>query len=185
MRGAASSFGIATRWYMQTFEAPSFSKIFSYNYNNISPSDAATILSYYATWVQTDIPPEFGSGINIFGNSDPGVLSLSFEGGWYGAEEDMQPVLDSFVNNVGVDYTDGGANGGDGTYIGSVENLGGGDLNTGDAPLPRDTFYEKSLMISNDDPLSDEAWLEFMEYLAHDGVNGDLVSRPPILLCCL
>ncbi|KIY64917.1 Glucooligosaccharide oxidase [Cylindrobasidium torrendii FP15055 ss-10] len=171
MRGAAPSFGITTSMVVKTFDAPNYAAIFQYEWD-LNPSDAANFLIEYQNFLLTDIPAELGSGLVLgpWASSQDNIY-LSLSGGWYGeSEEALNDVLKPFLDKV-PEPTSRRISG-DGTYIGSVTELGGGSLNTHDAKDTTDTFYAKSLMTPESDLITLEAATAFMEYLVDRGYNS-------------
>ncbi|KAG7447559.1 glucooligosaccharide oxidase [Guyanagaster necrorhizus] len=171
MRGAASSFGIITSIDAETFPAPSFATVYAYNWQ-MNYSDAAAALTQFQDFVTTDIPPEFGAEINLGKGDSEGTVSLELTGGWYGDSIDtLQSVLDPFLQSMPpVD----GQFSGNGTYIDSVQILGDGVVNTKAAgPDKTDTFYAKSLMTPEEQPITLDAFEAYMKYLAYEGYNSE------------
>ncbi|KAK0499698.1 glucooligosaccharide oxidase [Armillaria luteobubalina] len=167
MRGAASSFGIITSINVKTFAAPSFATIFEYDWQ-LDYSTAAAALSKFQAFALTDIPSELGAEINIGRGNTEGTVYFGLVGGWYGESRDaLQSALAPFLASMpwaSVQYS------GDGTYIGTIEALGSGVVNTKVAgPDSTDTFYAKSLMTPEGQPMTLDALTAFTKYLAYDG----------------
>jgi hypothetical protein len=100
-----------------------------------------------------------------------GRVNFGLTGGRYGPSDQFNtfiaPLFNTLPKPSGQTITPG-------TYIESVQNLGGlGRLNTtGDTP---DTFYAKSIMTPEKAPMSVKALNAFMSYLADPGFTADTV----------
>ncbi|KAK0461759.1 glucooligosaccharide oxidase [Desarmillaria tabescens] len=167
MRGAASSFGIITSIDVQTFTAPSFATIFEYDWQ-LDYSTAAAALFRFQEYAMTDIPSQLGAEVNIGRGNTEGSVYFGLTGGWYGESTDaLQAVLEPFLASMpsaSVKYS------GNGTYISTIEALGSGVVNTKVAgPDTTDTFYAKSLMTPEGQPMTLEALEAFMKYLGYEG----------------
>lgn len=160
MRGAAPSFGITTSITVKTFAAPPSATIFQYIWN-FSPSDTVKAISAFQTFAETNIPKEFGAELVIGKGSSAGSLYFSLSGGYYGSKPSLASIVASFLSKVrkpdSINITPG-------SYISSVQYLGGlGTLNTS-LPDKRDTFYAKSLMTPS---ISENALHAFTNYAAN------------------
>ncbi|KAF8069865.1 glucooligosaccharide oxidase [Lyophyllum atratum] len=165
LRGSAGSFGIATSYEFKTFPAPPSATVFEYAWN-LNASATAKGISAFQSFVQTNIPPQFGAEINFGKGSGSGFVSFTLTGGWYGPPQDLKAVLAPFLRqmppkpktklNVG-------------SYLNSVTALAGGSLDTKSAPDTHDTFYVKSLMTPASSPMSKAAILALSRYLAIQG----------------
>ena len=172
MRGSAASFGITTSIEVNTFSAPPSATVFEYTWNSLDGADAANGIAAFQTFVQSNIPPQFGAEINLGRGSAPGTVYFSLVGGWYGPESELAgvlaPLLAQLPQNPQVTLVPG-------TYLSSVAYLGGGSLDT-TKPDITDTFYAKSLMTPQSSPMSAEAINAFINYLANEGQSSTLVS---------
>ncbi|KAK1223161.1 hypothetical protein PQX77_013966 [Marasmius sp. AFHP31] len=170
LRGAAPSFGITTSIEVETFSAPQYSIIFSYTWDLDTQTASQALLSFQSFITSTpDLPPEFGSGLNLYKGTSQGRVGISFVGGWYGDEGKLDDVIAPFL--AAMPEPEENNRLGDGTYIGAVSAIGG-DLDTSGEDS-RDTFYAKSLITPEGQPLSDEAAESFLGYLAEEGWNSD------------
>ena len=172
MRGSAGSFGITTSIEVTTFPAPPSATVFQYHYD-LSVADAAKGIAAFQSFVQTNIPQEFGAEINLGRGSASGRVSFTITGGWYappgGLNATIAPLLAELPNKPKVTLNVG-------TYINSVQVLAGSQsLNTSTAPDAHDTFYAKSLMTPASSPMSSAAITAFMNYLAHEGFASTTV----------
>lgn len=173
MRGSAGSFGVTTSIKVKTFPAPPSATVFQYNWD-LSVTDASNGITAFQTFVQTNIPPEFGAEINLGKGSSSGKVSFTLVGGWYGAASKLNatisPLLAKLPKNPKTSLNVG-------TYINSVKALAGSQsLDTSTAPDVHDTFYAKSLMTPASSPMSPAAIKAFMNYLAHEGFASTTVS---------
>jgi len=172
LRGSAASFGITTSIEVTTFPAPPSAAVFEYTWNNLDAADAAKGIAVFQTFVQSDIPPQFGAEINLGRGSAPGTVYFSLGGGWYGPESELagvlSPLLAQLPQNPQVTLVPG-------TYLNSVAYLAGGSLNT-TQPDATDTFYAKSLTTPQSPPMSTEAMNAFINYLANEGQSSTMVS---------
>lgn len=145
MRGAGSSFGIATTFTVQTFEVPEYSIIIDYNWNLDSDTAAAGLIAFQEFSLRDDVPTYYGGEISMSRGENRGEISFRLIGGWYGPEDEVESFLQPFLDQLPEPYS--AKLSGDGTYIGSVEAIGG-SLDTTVEPDITDTFYTKSLITS-------------------------------------
>jgi len=182
MRGAAPSFGITTSLEFKTFPIPTHASVFSYVWH-LSYHKASNALLEFQTYALSHSngpPSHLGAEIVLGKGTNKGSVYFELTGAWYGSVKDNQgndvfdSILAPFLSKLPrpVQRTRSG----DGTYIGSVRELGGGaSLVTAAAPDIHDTFYAKSMMVPEDQPLSGQASLEFMARLARDGFDSATV----------
>jgi len=171
LRGAAGSFGITTSITVKTFPAPPSATVFEYTYD-LNVTDASNGLTAFQSFVQTNIPPEFGAEINLGKGSSSGKVSFTIVGGWYGAASKLNatiaPLLAKLPANPKTSLNVG-------SYINSVQALAGSQsLDTSTAPDVHDTFYAKSLMTPASSPMSAAAIKAFVNYLAHEGFDSTM-----------
>ena len=126
----------------------------------------------FQTFVQSNIPPQFGAEINLGQGSAPGTVQFSLVGGWYGPKNQLagvlSPLLARLPKNPQVTLVPG-------TYLNSVTFLAGGSLNT-TKPDISDTFYAKSLTTPQNSPMLTRAMNAFINYLANEGQSSIMVS---------
>ena len=147
MRGAGSSFGIATKFTVQTFAVPTYATMISYNWNLNSTGAAAGLLAFQQFAMSDSIPAHYGGDITLSKGDKRGDVNFSFVGGWYGPKKDLAAFLQLFLSKMPKPRS--AELPGDGTYIGSVKALAEGDpLDTTGRPDGTDTFYTKSLITS-------------------------------------
>ena len=172
MRGASGSFGIVTSIQVETFAVPDSATIFSYSWD-LSAADAANATQQFQNFVQTNIPQEFGAELNIGRGSSSGRVSFTLAGGWYASADQFAAVIAPLLNTL---PTPSGQTITPGTYIESVQNLGGlGRLNTNGIADTHDTFYAKSLMTPETSPMTITTLNAFMSYLGDTGFTADTV----------
>ncbi|TFK45079.1 glucooligosaccharide oxidase [Crucibulum laeve] len=170
LRGAAGSFGITTSITFKTYPVPTSATILGYNWD-LTAADAANALGTFQTFVQGNIPAQFGPEITLSKGSAQGRVVFSLGGGWYGPANGLAAVIAPFLNAMPAPR-DSGTN--VGTWINSVASLTGGlPLNTASGPDTHDTFYAKSLTTPQASPINDAARRAFMTYLANDGFNAN------------
>ncbi len=152
---------------------PSFATIYEYDWQ-LNYSSAAAALAKFQEYVTTDIPPQLGAEINLGKGDSEGTVSFVLTGGWYGESIDaLQSVLAPYLQSM---PSASGTFSGNGTYISTVQVLGDGVVNTKVAgPDSTDTFYVKSLMTPEDQPMTLEALEVYMKYLAYEGYASDTV----------
>ncbi|KAF8633808.1 hypothetical protein AX15_001249 [Amanita polypyramis BW_CC] len=170
MRGAAPSFGITTAINVQTKPAPSSTTVFQYQWN-MKPLEAAKAALAFQQYVETNIPTQFGAEL-VFGKGNAlGELSFGLTGGWYGPENQFNAVIAPYLAKVRQpDSTKFKV----GSYIESVEYLGGlGTLDTS-SPDSSDTFYVKSLITPTASLIPEAAFYAFMKYIANQGFQTNL-----------
>jgi len=172
LRGSAGSFGIVTSIEVTTFPAPPSATIFQYSWD-LTVADASNGIAVFQSFVQTNIPPEFGAEIVLGKGSASGRVSFELSGGWYGAASKLNatiaPLLEKLPKKPQTSLNVG-------TYINSVQVLAGDQsLNTNTAPDVHDTFYAKSLMTPASSPMSPAAIKAFINYLAHEGFSSKTV----------
>ncbi|KAF8633802.1 hypothetical protein AX15_001244 [Amanita polypyramis BW_CC] len=170
MRGAGPSFGIATSVTYNAKPIPSSTSIFQYQWN-MNPSDAVKAVSEFQKYVQTNISEKLGSQLLFSKGKMLGELSFGLRVAWYGPADQFDAVIKPYLDKVRpFDSKTCFV----GSYIGSVEYLGGlGTLNIS-APDSTDTFYAKSLITPNTSLISDQAFNAFTKYTANEGFQTTL-----------
>ena len=172
MRGASGSFGVVTSIQVETFAAPDSATVFEYTWE-LSAADAAKATQQFQNFVLTNIPQEFGAELVLGRGSSSGSVSFGLTGGWYAPADQFAAVIAPYLNTL---PTPSGQTITPGTYIESVQNLGGlGRLNTSGIPDGNDTFYAKSLMTPEASPMTITALNAFMSYLGDTGFTADTV----------
>jgi len=108
-----------------------------------------------------------GLSISLGQGGTKGLTAVEISSAWYGAadafEENISPLLARLPK---ADYSTIAP----GTYMDSVKVLAQGDpVDTNTRPDTKDTFYAKSVMTTQDSPMSSDALLAFAEYLSNEG----------------
>ena len=170
MRGASGSFGVVTSIQVETFAAPDSATVFEYSWE-LSAADAAKATQQFQNFVLTNIPQEFGAELVLGRGSSSGSVSFGLTGGWYAPTDQFAAVIAPFLNTLPTPSRQAIT---PGTYIESVQNLGG-RLNTSGIPDTHDTFYAKSLMTPEASPMTITALNAFMSYLGDIGFTADTV----------
>ncbi|RDB16274.1 putative FAD-linked oxidoreductase YgaK [Hypsizygus marmoreus] len=168
LRGSAGSFGIVTSIEVTTFPAPPSATVFTYTWN-LTVADTSKGIAAYQSFVQTDIPPQFGCEVNLFRGPASGTVTFSLTGGWYGPARGLNSTLAPLLRQMprGPQITLN-----TGTYLNSVVDLAGGSLDTKSQPDSHDTFYAKSLITPENSPMSNTAIHAFADYLANEGFTS-------------
>lgn len=172
LRGSASSFGIVTSMRFKTHKAPDYALIFQYNWH-LNYTEAADSFGLFQQFVQTDIPSHLGMEIVLTQAPISGNISFGLTGSWYGRQGELEPTLQPFLQKMpplnSVTFS------GNGTWIDNLVIFAGGSLNTTLAPDITDTFYAKSLMTPEAEPLSHTSRLALMKHLSTVGVGSPTV----------
>lgn len=127
------------------------------------------MISLFQTYCLEHAPAEFGTDFRIFRGRRAGTVLISIIITYVGPLASyhravVQPLIESLP--VQPSNTTVSAQG----YRKTLELLAfGQSLNTSAAPDYRDSFYAKSVMTPEEEPLTDEAILALMEYLAREG----------------
>ncbi|KAG7098041.1 hypothetical protein E1B28_000017 [Marasmius oreades] len=174
LRGSASSFGITISIEFETFAAPQYSIIFSYTWD-LAPDTAAQALIDFQSFAVSgeSIPPEFGAGFKLVKSNTPGNVKVDVHGGWYGEEGKLDDVMKPYLDKLPPPQSN--VRLGNGSYIDSVLKTGGKGTLDVSVPDKTDTFYAKSLMTSEGSPMTNEAAVSLMRYLANEGASSNTV----------
>ncbi|KAG6898971.1 hypothetical protein C0993_002150, partial [Termitomyces sp. T159_Od127] len=170
LRGSASSFGITASIEVAAPPAPSSATIFRYTWD-LNVSAAAQGLAAFQAFAETDIPAHFGGEINLSRGSSSGTVTFELLGGWYapveGLNSTLAPLLSQMPDGPKTSLQTG-------TYLNSSMILAGQSLDTTSAPDGHDTFYAKSLMTPESEPISEKALLAFVQYIANEGFTSQM-----------
>ncbi|KAJ3969658.1 hypothetical protein EV361DRAFT_336682 [Lentinula raphanica] len=171
LKGAAPSFAITTSIEVNTYPAPSYAIVMEYSWSNMDFSTAGQAMYSFQNFSLSGPASPFAGELVISKGSQAGQVTFAFTGAWYGDEgsavSTLQPWLDTMPTPTSSQLV------GNGSYIDTVAQLSGSSLDTSQAPDSSDTFYAKSLMTPEDDPMSLEACTAFMKYLANEGFSSD------------
>lgn len=145
-----------------------------YTWNNVDYKSAGQYLDSFQSFSLSGPPSEWTGELIITKGMQEGQVTFALRGGWYGDKSNATSVVQPFLDKLPA--PDSVCLSGDGTYIGSVIALAGGSpLNTSMAPESLNTFYTKSLMTPQNDPMTLNASTAFMKYLAYQGFSSDTV----------
>ncbi|KAJ7648731.1 glucooligosaccharide oxidase [Mycena polygramma] len=173
LRGSSSSFGIVTNIVVETFPAPNYAIAFEYVWN-LDYLTAAKVLGDYQDFVN-NIPNEMGLVVLWNRGNASGYVTFELGGSWYGAEGQVESVLQPFLDKLPTPIF--GTLMGNGTWIDNlmtINGAGGGSLDTSLRPDTNDTFYVSSLVTPQEAPMDDNTRLQFMQHLATEGFDTPL-----------
>jgi hypothetical protein len=177
MRGAGSSFGIATSISVRTFPIPSSATIYSFNWQ-LSASQAVSALSAYQSFALTaNLPADLGPAMVLRRGGALGNISITLSGGFYRADPNNTQLLATLAPILSVMPPPSTQSFDTGTYLDSAGHLAGGSLNTTAQPDATDTFYVKSLMTPEKVPMTDEAIGAMMQVIVNEGFTTPVVSN--------
>ena len=177
MRGAGGSFGIATNIRVRTYAEPPSVTVFQYNWT-LTAKDALDAFVAFQDFARTDVPSKLGVKLDFRPGPNPGTVTCSLRGGWYGDNGQFDDVISPFLNKMPA-VTDQRVS--PGTYSDSIKFFGRREQILPINPGPPGSFYVKSLMTPEDAPLSDSAMKAFVDTLAgHPNTHPSIVS---ISLC--
>ncbi|KAF9529416.1 glucooligosaccharide oxidase [Crepidotus variabilis] len=165
-RGAGASFGVVTQIHAATQDVPPSATVFSYTWD-LSPEEASKALGAFQSHAQgQNLPQEYGAEITFGKGSAQGRVSFALVGGWYGAQDQLQaviqPLLDQIPGQPNAQVTPG-------SYIDSVVTLdGSGSLDTSDVAADHDTFFARSLTVPQSVGLTDTARTAFTNFLSQN-----------------
>ena len=167
IRGAAPSFGVVTSLTVKTQPAPSVNILFRYAFSPPNESIAVKTFLAYQTFGAKHAPPALGISVEL-GNGD-----FVISGVYYGSKSAFTAAIKPLLDTVPLPPTSSSVKTYD--WLGVVEQLAGGDgnLNTSTKPDQPDTFYAKSLMVAEAEPLTEAALLSFFKYLFSAGKTTD------------
>lgn len=171
MKGAGSSFGIATAITVKSYPVPTTTISYTYNWN-LKASDAAKAISESQRFSQTNIPKELSLELTFGKGNSAGFVDLTLSGGWYGPISKLDSVLAPYLTKLPKPEW---SNRKVGSYIDVLSYQGGsGTLDVHHKLDVTDTFYVKSLMTPEASPISDKALNAFTTYLAYQGFSSNL-----------
>ncbi|KAF7320142.1 FAD-binding domain-containing protein [Mycena kentingensis (nom. inval.)] len=157
LRGASASFGIVTRYTIQTHEAPATVQRFAINFNKRPASEFSRILQQYQQW-SLHAPKEIGIVANVWQSG----TDIEMTGYYMGTKDNFDPVFDSLLKATGQPDT---------IYrqerewkTALTEVSGGSTLSTVGTPDIHDTFYAKSLVVPEVQPISTAAFEALADY---------------------
>ncbi|KAF5365892.1 hypothetical protein D9757_011026 [Collybiopsis confluens] len=170
LKGAAPSFAITTSIEVNTFAAPSYATVIKYVWKDMDSTTAGKSMFSFQEFSLSGPAAPFAGELLLTRGSKNGSVTFGFVGAWYGAKGSAIPTMQPWLDKMPRPSTSELI--GNGSYIDSVAHLSGTPLNTPSAPLTTDTFYAKSLMTPEKDPMTLEACTSFMEYLSTKGFSS-------------
>jgi hypothetical protein len=174
MRGAAGSFGITTSIEFATHPVPPSATAFTYRWD-LSVADACKGLSAFQSFVQTEIPAEFGVNLAVGPGSAAGRVSFFMIGSWYKDLSELNatiaPLLSQFPNSTHTTLDTG-------SYIHNLLVMAkhNGSPSLSNTTLDPVAFYDKSIMTPESSPMSPRAIAAFMNYLANEAFSSKMVG---------
>ncbi|KAJ4491020.1 glucooligosaccharide oxidase [Lentinula aciculospora] len=171
LKGAAPSFAITTSIEVNTYAAPSYAVVMEYTWSNMDYKTAGQSMYSFQNFSLSGPASPFAGELVITKGSQEGQVTFGFTGAWYGEEGSATSTLQPWLDTMPAPTTSSPL--GDGSYIGTVAQLSGTSLNTSQTADSSDTFYAKSLMTPEDEPMSLEACTAFMQYLSTEGFSSD------------
>ncbi|KAJ7151134.1 glucooligosaccharide oxidase [Mycena filopes] len=170
IRGSSSSFGVVTDIVYDTFPRPAYAIAFEYVWN-LDYATAAKVISTYQHFVNT-IPRELGLAVEWTRGNATGYVTFEFGGSWYGAEGQIDSVLQPFLSTLPSPVFSTFL--GNGTWIDNVAAMAQGPIDTSLGPDTNATFYVKSLVTPQAAPMDDNTLLQYMKYLSTEGFSTPL-----------
>ncbi|KAF9269183.1 glucooligosaccharide oxidase [Marasmius fiardii PR-910] len=165
IRGAASSFGIITALTFKTYPVPTSSVIFRYDWD-FDVDGATDAFKSFQNFVDSGIPAELGGELVITRGKSAGRIAIEFFGGYWGPLDSFNATVAPYLS---AQPTPSSQSVDTGNWLEGLEVLLYGALNTSTAPDPLDTFYAKSIMSPEAEPITKEAARSFFTYLANEG----------------
>ena len=163
--------GVVTSIQVKTFPAPTSATVFRYDWD-LNVADAASATEQFQNFVnEANIPQEIAGDILLLKGSSKGRVGFGWTGAWYGPADQFAAVIAPFLKTLPPPSRQSITAG---TYIQSVETIGG-RLNTTGIADKHDTFYAKSIMTPEKEPMSTKALNAFMAYLGDSGYTADTV----------
>ncbi|KIJ33023.1 Glucooligosaccharide oxidase [Sphaerobolus stellatus SS14] len=137
LRGGGPSFGIVTSWTFNTLAAPATTVTYVINFaSTLTEDDASQTFIIWQDFVRT-LPNEMSMAV-FFTSDGKGQMFTSFEGTYYGSEEQLKSILQALTASLPLNSTISTKT--LGWLDGLVES--DGNLNT-NQPEKADTFYAK------------------------------------------
>ncbi|KAG7094084.1 hypothetical protein E1B28_007703 [Marasmius oreades] len=165
IRGAASSFGIITALTFTTYPVPTSSVIFRYGW--VFDIDGATnAFESFQNFVDKGIPAELGGELVITRGPSTGRVGVEFFGAYWGPLSSFNATVAPYLATQPSPTSQTISSG---NWLEGLEVLLYGALNTSTAPDPLDTFYAKSIMSPEAEPITKDAARSFFTYLANEG----------------
>lgn len=142
----------------------------------LDADEAASALSDWQD-IADSLPVVFGGELG-FGQNAPGTILGVFFGEFFGSAADFNSTVKTFVDGRPAPLS---VNISSGTWIEGLVANEVNPLNTSTAPDTPYTFYIKSLMTPESEPMTPEAIKAFTGYLVNEGYNSNSVRFPIVL----
>jgi hypothetical protein len=170
IRGAAPSFGIVTSLTVNTHPAPSTNVVFNYTFgSSLTAENATDTFMAFQNFAKTN--PSEKLGINVrLSNGSFSFYGVNYESNTSAFDQTIKPLLDGIPKGLNYTSTIGEYN-----WTEVLTILAEGvQLNTSTQPDTFDTFYAKSLMITENDLLMVNSTIRsFFNYLYTNGSTTD------------
>ncbi|KAJ4464522.1 glucooligosaccharide oxidase, partial [Lentinula edodes] len=171
LKGAAPSFAITTSIEINTYATPSYAIVMEYTWSNMDYETAGQSMYSFQNFSLSGPASPFAGELVISRGSEEGQVTFGFTGAWYGEEGSAIPTIQPWLDTMPTPTQSSLI--GDGSYIDTVSQLSGTSLNTSQAADSTDTFYAKSIMTPENDPMNLESCTAFMQYLATQGFHSN------------
>lgn len=173
MRGAGSSFGIATAFYLQTVAAPSTIINFSYSFGNLysDVSKAVDLFMQVQTVANNAAVTDRNLGMGIYFDAYGFSLSGTYFGSRATYDSKIAPAL---LNSLPAPQTSDVQTLG---WIQSLTKLGGAStLTTPAGYKEQDNFFAKSVTIPQSSPLTRSALTSYFTWIKNNAASGSPAS---------
>lgn len=157
---------------LQTWQPPSSTTVYQYAWSMDIGTGTAALSALQNYSFTADILPALGVEFVLVPGDARGAVTLLLSGTWYGPADELEPVLRPLLAEL---PTPRSSTFDVGDYLNSVKNLAGGSLDVS-GPGAHSTFYVKSLITPQSEPLTVDAMKAFITYIANEGFDTDLVS---------
>ena len=179
VRGSGASFGIVTSFVFATEPVPPLGgTTFQFTWD-LPPAEASSALASFQDFVTGDMPSTLGGEIVLMRGSAHGNVSFQFFGVHWDDPETFEDTVSPFVSQF---RTPDNTTMTQGDWMTVLKAWVYGDMDTATGVHPHDNFYAKSVMVPEATGLSQASMDAFIEYLATDGYDTELVSEhsPPL-----
>ncbi|CAD6576014.1 MAG: hypothetical protein CYPHOPRED_005852 [Cyphobasidiales sp. Tagirdzhanova-0007] len=172
LRGAGGSFGIITAFTFRTEATPQNVVVAAYTFNE-SATVTAGIISAYQNVTQKSAPAEWGSVLNLKRGNQTNFINLILDVTFIGSNATYSKIVSGLLAQLPTPIAS--SNGVNSTnWIDAAQLLAGSqNLSTHTATDYHDTFYAKSVMVPEAQPLSPAAINAFSTYLGQEGYSSD------------
>ncbi|KAF5365881.1 hypothetical protein D9757_011047 [Collybiopsis confluens] len=171
LKGAAPSFAITTSIEVNTFAAPSYAIVMEYTWENMDYKTAGKAMYSFQNFSLSGPAAPFAGELVLGRGSRQGSVTFGFTAAWYGKKGSAIPTIQPWLDVMPTPSSSKLV--GNGSYIDSVSQLSESPLDTSSGPDATDTFYAKSIMTPEGDPMTLEACTSFMQYLSTKGFSSN------------